>query len=68
MYFTLQAVPQKIKCLFVFMTVGSAIYFISEQKLWNSPGMNYDFRSMAGLILFSIFLAIFIEKAIKKTA
>jgi hypothetical protein len=66
MYFLVQAIPKKSKHIFVFIAIGSAIYFISEQKLWNSPSMNHGFRSMAGLILFSIFLTAFIEERIRK--
>ncbi len=66
MYFIAQALPKKLKYIFVLIVIGSAIYFVSGQQLWNSPSMNYGFRSMAGLILFAIFLAAFIEEKFRK--
>ena len=67
LHFIIQVVPQKLKYLFVLIArPGRPIYFITEQKLWNSPIMNYRFRSMAGLILMSVFLAVFIGGEIKK--
>lgn len=65
-YFIIQKAPRKFKHFFVLIAAGSVIYFISFREIWNSPSMNYGFRSMAGLILFFIFLAIFIEDINKK--
>ncbi len=59
-FFLIQTTPKKLNYLFFLVTIGSAIYFISDQEIWNSPSMNYGFRSMAGLILFSIFLVAYI--------
>jgi hypothetical protein len=60
-YFTIQKAPRKLKHFFVLMAAGLVIYFISSREIWNSPSMNYGFRSMGGLILFFTFLVIFVE-------
>lgn len=60
-YLIIQKAPGKFKHFFVLVSAGLVTYFISSREIWNSPSMNYGFRSMAGLILLFIFLIIFVE-------
>lgn len=65
-YFLIQITTKKTIATLVLVAAASTVYFIAEPKIWNSPSMNYGFRSISGLILCSIFLAVFARELIKK--
>jgi hypothetical protein len=67
-YFLIQIVPCKARAILALIVIASSIYFITERNIWNSPVMNHNFRSLSGLILCSIFLAVFAGEFIKKHA
>ncbi|WP_295466048.1 hypothetical protein [uncultured Pseudomonas sp.] len=56
-YFINQIPLQQAKPLTILLFLATVILVITSQQPWNSPSMNYTFRSASGLILCYVFAA-----------